>query len=92
MMVVKANQIDGPTLEEVVIGRRLVTASRDRPRRIVALHDLCQMLGEQALYRELPVLRQRRCVMTCIQNQVRLLQRQGISLSTRPLLEHLVTD
>ena len=91
MMIVKTNQIDGSTLEEVVIGRRLVTAGRDGARSVVTLHDLRQMLGEQTLYAQFPILRQRRCVVTCVQDQVRLFQRQGIGLSRGPLLEHLVT-
>ena len=92
MVIVESNQVDSATLEEVVVGRRLVTAGRDGARSVVTLHNLCQMLGEQTLYAQFPVLRQRRCVVTCVQDEVRLLQRQGIGLCRRPLLEHLVAD
>ena len=80
MVIVESDEIDGATLEEVVAWRRLVTARRDGARRIVTLYDLCQMLCQQRLYRQLSLLRQRRSVMSCVQNQVRLLKRQRVSL------------
>ena len=90
MVIVESNRVDSPTLEEVVIGRRLVTASRDEARSVVTLHDLCQMLGEQTLYGEFAILRQCRGVMPSVQDQIRLFESQRISLSRRPLLKHLV--
>ena len=92
MVVVEADKIDGAALEEVVVRRRLIAAGRDGARGVVTLHDLCQMPGEQTLHGEFPVLRQRRGVVACVQDQVSLFQRQRVSFGRRPLLEHLVAD
>lgn len=87
MVVVEAHEVDGTALKEVVVGVGLVTASGNRTRGIVALDDVGQMLREQRLYRQLAILGQRRGVVTCIENEVGLFERQRVSLSRRPLLQ-----
>ena len=92
MVIVKADDVDGPALEEVVVGRRLVTACRNGACLIVALHDLRQMTGEQGVDAELAFLGECRGIMTCIENQVSLFKGQRIGLYIAPLFEHLVTN
>ena len=49
------------------------------------------MLGKETLNGEFTILCQLRGIVTCIQNQVGLFERQGISLSTTPLFQYLIT-
>ena len=94
MMVIETNHVDGSTLEEMVLWVGLITASRNRTRspRIILLDYLGKMLGEERIHAQLVAMRQGRSVMTCIQNQIRLLQRKRICRHIRPLLQHLVAD
>ena len=94
MMVIEPYHVDGSTLEEMVLRVGLITASRNRSRspRIILLDYLGKVPGKERIHAQLIAMRQRRSIMPCIQNQIRLLQRKRICRSIRPLLQHLVAD
>ena len=92
MVVVEADNVDSPTLEEMILGIGLITAGSNRARLIITLHDIGQMLSKQGIRRHLFAVSQRRGIMPCIQNQVSLLQRQFIGICRRPLFQHFITN
>ncbi len=94
MMVVEADDINGTTLEEVILWVWLVTSGGDRAcaPRVVRLYNLGKVLGKQGVDAQLIAISQGRGIMTSIQNEVCLFQGQGIGCRIRPLFEYLVTD
>ena len=90
VMIVEANHVDGTTLEEVIVRTRLVAACHDGARGIMFLDDLSQMLRQERLHTEFTILGQCRGIVACVQDEVRLLQRQRVGLRRRPLFQHLV--
>ena len=81
MMIVKAYDVDGTTLEKVVARRRFVATSRDGARRVVTTYDLSEMLSEQRLHREFAILGQGRGIMTSVEDEVGLFESEGVGLS-----------
>lgn len=56
MMIIETDDIQGTTLEEMVVRVWLITTSGDRTGgapRVVLANDLCEMLGEERIDREL---------------------------------------
>ena len=47
MVVVETDDVNGTAFEKMVIGRGFVTACGNGARCVIALHNLCEMLGEQ---------------------------------------------
>ena len=91
MMVIEAHDINGLALEEMIVGRRLVATCRDGARGIVAANDVGQMVGQQRIDTDLAVLGQCGGIVTSIENEVGLFERQRVGLGRGPLLQHLVT-
>ena len=91
-MVVETNDIDGPTLEEMVVGIDLVTTGCDGTGSVITLDNLCQMTGEQRVDTQLAFLGQGRGIVTRIENQIGLLEGERIGLGIAPLFEYFVTN
>ena len=94
MMIIESDDIDGTALEEMILRIRLVASGcyRTGAPRIILLHDISQMTGEKRIHAQLIAMCQGRGIMPRIQDEIRLLQTQGIGSGIRPLFEHLVAD
>ena len=55
MMIIESDDIDGSTLEEMILRIRLVASGcyRTGAPRIILLHDICQMTGEKRVHAQL---------------------------------------
>ena len=74
----------------MVTRRRLVTAGSNGSRGVITANDVCQMFGQQRIDALLTVFSQCRGIVTGIQDEVRLFQRQRVGIGTAPLFQHLV--
>ena len=94
MVVVETDDIDGTTLEEMVLWVGFVATSRNRTDspRVILLHQLGKMLRQERVYAQFIAMRQGRSIVPGIQYQIRLLQRKRIGSGIRPLFQHLVAD
>ena len=72
-MIVETNHINRFAFEQVIIGGRLVTSRRDRTSSVITTYDLGEVIGKQGIDAYLTILRQRRGIMSGIQDQVCLL-------------------
>ncbi len=98
MMIVVPDDVEGSTLEEVVVRARLITCSGNIimlgiiAQRQIFPDDLGEMLREECIRRQALAVGQCRGVVPGIEDEVSLLERQPISAGRRPLLKHLIAD